>query len=201
MANRRFQFLDDSGGDSKKNRRTSIEPDCDVLWLDSLKDGKRRRMPERVPRFKVKAVGKVFEDMPWCGMAFVVSDRLRKFLQKEAKGHAQFFEAELTGKKSVLALAEEKGPFFVVNWLKMVDCIDLKKSEYDLDEDEGEEPDYTFYTIKLAPKKVPAAALIFRLKHECTSTVIDEELAKKMQKAGFVGPQFGKVQGIMEAMR
>jgi hypothetical protein len=196
MAKRQFLLFDDAGG----KQRSSIEPIGEDGWLEALKDGRRVRRPAKPPRFRIVPPLPRAEDMPWCGAAHVVSSRLRRFLQQEAPGHAQFFKAEVTGPKKLLAMLTPLEPYYVVNWLHLIDCIDLKKSEYDVEHEPGEEPDYTFFRLKLDPARVPPDVLIFRLKYESTTTVIDARLAEKIRRAGFVGPQFDPVQGIAEAM-
>lgn len=201
MAKRTFLLFEDSGGDTEDEaRRSSINPVGDVMWLDSLKNGRRVRKPSSTPRFKIAPPLPQVEDMPWCGMAYVVSKRFRKFLAQEAPGHAQYFEAEVTGAKKSLEKLAPALPYSVVNWLHLVDCINLKKSEYDIDEEPGEQPDYTFYRLVLDPKKVPDDVLIFRLKHDETTVVIDARLARKITDAGITGPQFNKIGGIADAM-
>lgn len=195
-AKRKFLIFEDGGGE----QRSSFNPIGDVLWFDSLKSGRRAKKPAKAPRLKIAPPLPRVEDMPWCGTAYVVSKRLRQFLETEAPGHAQFFEAEVTGPKKLIQTLDPALPYYIVNWLHIVDCIDLKKSEYDVDEEPGEDPDYTFYRMALNPAKVPRNVHIFRLERDCTTTVIDSRLAEKIKKAGFIGPQFHKVEGIIDAM-
>lgn len=189
MAKRQFLRLEDGGGDTDQGLvRSSIEPVGDVMWLDSLKDGRRAKKPPGTPRFRISPPLPCVEDMPWCGMAYVVSERFRKLLKEKAPGHAQFFKAEVTGPKKQVAMLAPALPYHVVNWLHVVDCIDMKKSEYDADDDgEGE---YLFSRVVLDATRVPEDVLIFRLRQDETTTMIDAALAKKIRKAGITGPQF-----------
>ena len=189
------------GGDTDDQiRRSAIDPVGDITWIDSLKEGRRAKRPPKPPRFRIAPPLPRVEDMPWCGMAHVVSNRFRRLLQQEAPGHAQFFKAELAGSKKLLQAMSSACPYYVVNWLHMVDCIDLKKSEYDLSEELDQEPEYTFFTLTLSPAKVPKEVFVFRIKHEIGTVVIDAQLAQRIRAAGITGPQFYEVQGIMDAM-
>lgn len=201
MPRRQFLLFSDMGGDTDDQiRRSVIDPVGDIMWIDSLKDGRRVKKPSKPPRFRIAPPLPRVEDMPWCGMAHVVSNRFRRFLQQEAPGHAQFFKAELTGSKKLLQAVSPACPYYVVNWLHVVDCIDLKKTQYDLNDELDEDPDYTFFRLTLSPAKVPRDVSIFRLKHEVGTVVIDAQLANKIEAAGITGPQFDEVHGITDAM-
>lgn len=193
---RTFLIFEDGGGD----QRSSLNPAGNVVWFDSLKSGRRAKKPAKKPRLQVAPPLPRVEDMPWCGMAYVVSKQFRRFLEAEAPGHAQFFEAEVSGPKKLLQTLAPALPYYIVNWLHIIDCIDLKKSEFEVDEEPGEEPDYTFFRLVLDPVKVPDDVQIFRLKRDVTTTLIDSRLVRKIKHAGITGPQFHKVQGLMDAL-
>jgi hypothetical protein len=163
VAKRKFLLFDDSGGTG----RLSIESVGDDAWLESLKEGRRVGRTRRTPRFKVVPPLRRVEDMPWCGAAHVVSSWFRRFLQREAPGHAQFFRAEVTGPKRLLSMLAAAEPYYyVVNWLHLIDCIDLRKSEYDVEEEPGEEPDDIFFRLVLN-----SGDTISEQKDECATQV------------------------------
>lgn len=56
------------------------------MWFDSLGMAGARRSPHD-PATEDRPPLPHIEDMPWCGTAYVVSKRFRKFLEKEAAGH------------------------------------------------------------------------------------------------------------------
>jgi hypothetical protein len=96
-----------------------------------------------------------------------LGDRLyrwfRRFLQREAPGHAQFFRAEVTGTRRLLSMLAAAEPYYyVVTWLHLIDCIDLRKSEYDVEE----EPDDIFFRLVLH-----SGDTISEQKDECATQV------------------------------
>ncbi|MCC5787307.1 MAG: hypothetical protein JJU33_11475 [Phycisphaerales bacterium] len=131
------------------------------------------------------------EDMPWAMYAPVVSDRFRAFLEEHAPGHAQYFEVIFKGPKKLIP----DRPYFLVNWLHVVDCIDFDKSDWYEEDEDGDEPRYDFNEIVLDPTRVPPEVRIFRLRHFEVVTAIDSGLADEIKRAKFTGPQFYRIEG------
>jgi hypothetical protein len=198
MARRRFLELSDAGGDSRRTPRSSVEPQGSLEFLESFQCGRWLAPRRRRPVVKIDAPAPL-EDLPWSFKVPVVSERLRTFLENEAPGNAQFFEARIVGPKRLLP----KEPYYLVNWLHVVDCIDLDKSEWDdQDPPTGDPAQYDYWRIVVDPSRVPADVFVFRLKYFHVTIVIDQRLAQKIRKQGFTGPQFYDLsRSIFDEMR
>lgn len=96
-------------------------------------------------------------------------------------------------------------PYYMVNWLHSVDCIDLKRTfeidrakvleEYLAEWDATYQESYTYDDMDtgamvLDVSRVPEDILIFRLAHQMSTVCIDSRLARKMLDVGLTGVQF-----------
>lgn len=138
--------------------------------------------------------GDVPEDMPWSGDAvFVGSERLRKILEVELPGHAQFLKASLLRSDGI---QYEENSYWILNWLKVLDCVNKESSEFDVIPDPSD-PDGFSYSIRrlvLDERVIPVEAQIFRIRHY-ESTVIATEVAKRVFLSNQVtGCQFYEIQ-------
>jgi len=214
MTDRSFVVLEDAGDSRERGEsdcRSSCIPQGDIDFLNSFKKAKRIGCLEARPVVEIEPPFPL-EDMPWSFIVPIVSQRFKEFLETEAPGHAEFFEVELVGPKPFdpdsLKHMLPKGrrrfkamfpngfdpealrprqPYYVVNWLHALDCIDRERSIRDSAPDD---PDITFEVIEIDPRRVPEDVLIFRPVLFMVTTYIDTRLAKKILDAGFTGPQF-----------
>jgi hypothetical protein len=147
-----------------------------------LHQGRRLPTPSRRPVVEIESTGPL-EDMPWDHGLHVISERLRDFLRHEAARQAQYFRVTLRGPKKV----PSSQAYYLVNWLRVIDCIDLERSEI-----AGTPGQLNFVPIriKLRMDRVPDGVLVYRLKHMESTTLIDLRLATKITARGFTGPQF-----------
>lgn len=185
---REFVDLSDMGASDRKGvKRSYCVPQGGLKFLESFHRGTRLPIPKRPPRVKVEPPLPL-EDMPWSFEVHVVSERLRAWFEREAPDHAQYIECSFYGPKKLIP----KTPYYLVNWLHLVDCIDMKKSEYEVlpPSKRGGEPEYDFDHFVVDPKKVPKDVLIFRPKLYETVVAIDTRLADKLKASEFTGPQF-----------
>lgn len=141
----------------------------------------------RRPTYRGQAT-KVFEDFPWTvdGM-HLVSKALKSFFEEEAPGHAQFLPVTMKGP----GVGRTHRNYWLVNWLKRLDCLDESRSlnHYDFG------PVYAEWTV-LDPGRFPPDVLIGRLDTKgdhYPQTLIREDLATKLVRAKFTGPQLNEV--------
>jgi hypothetical protein len=125
-----------------------------------------------------------FEDVPWAAGCFLlVSSRLRAFLEAEAPGAAQYLPVVIEGPG-----AEGAGPYFAVNWLRTLPCLDEAASM-------NVDPTGRRYVEVpvIDPRRAPADAVIGPLGGYTVVTLVRDDLRKKLKAAGFTGPQFYKI--------
>jgi hypothetical protein len=81
-----------------------------------------------------------------------------------------------------------KAPYFFVHPIGTVDCVDLRRSEYNRS---SMEPDMimSFQRLLLHQKKIPSDRTLFRLKEFPVTTIIRSDLLDKLKVAGVKGIQ------------
>jgi hypothetical protein len=172
--------MTDGGGDD----RSICQTDATLAFSCSLEEGKKVKKPKTIP--SITFTTRKFEDMPWCGILQVVSAKLRDLIEKEFPGHAQFVPLRVTGKSSDLE-------FFAVNWLHVVDCIDLAKSEVLSSETNAQgDVEYDFDRIVIDSKRVPESVFVYRLRHMEVTVMCDTLVRDAFRKHKITGPQFRK---------
>lgn len=126
------------------------------------------------------------EDLPWTMSGqYVVSDRLRKLIERYASGSAQFLRVRMTHAGRDLDLP----PYWLVNWLHVDDCIDWEKSVYQ--ENLLRPGHYRFTLIVVDPSH--ARHKVFRLRHFEVETLVLAGFRDLVQNEGITGCQFYKV--------
>lgn len=119
----------------------------------------------------------VFNALSW----LVVTERVKSIFEKEP----------ITSEVFPLGIRNRKGkpverPYFLVNVLGTVDCLDLNRSEYERSAFKPEEV-HTFERIVLDPARIPPDQTLFRLK-ECPSVkIIRSDLVARLREAGVTG--------------
>jgi hypothetical protein len=134
----------------------------------------------------------VIEDMPWTWPAQpqVVSHRMRLFFETHAPGDGQFLPITIRQQKGRFF---DVGEYWCVQWLRVIDCIDWERSRWKkVDNGEGLEWfEFGFMGAVFDPSKVPDDVQVFRpygIPAHCV--LMKSDLAKKLKKAKFTGPQF-----------
>lgn len=107
------------------------------------------------------------EDMPWCDMD-IVSDRFKELLCAIAPGCAQFLPMHVRDYRGRTA----RQMYWVVNWLRIVDCIDMTHTDV-MYVPKGD-PIYVSIAINCA--KVPADEHVFRFKNAEHYVAISDHL-------------------------
>jgi hypothetical protein len=115
----------------------------------------------------------------------VCSARVKDFLEAEKVAHLEFLPVTILNHKG----RKERAPYFVVNTLGTVDCIDLKKTRWkqhlispsDIDEVEN---------LTLDESRIDPSRALFRLAKYSVPVVFRADLADKILRAGFTGIRF-----------
>lgn len=140
--------------------------------------------PSPPPVFTYK-VAEIFEDMPWpCFSVEIVSDRLRLFLEEHAPGAAEYHPVRFQGPRS----EHIPGPYWCMNWLRRFDCLDE-----DMSMDEDEDGRRFVQVPVIDPTRIPDDGVLGLLGGYEVYKLIRNDLKLKIQKAGFLGPQFYRI--------
>ncbi|MCB9844665.1 MAG: hypothetical protein H6811_01580 [Phycisphaeraceae bacterium] len=112
---------------------------------------------------------------------YVISSRLRSFLEAEAPGAAEYLPVRFEGPRS----EEIPEPYWAMNWLRVLDCMD-EDACTNIDED-GK----PFIVVPVIdPAKAPEDGVLGLLGGYTVMKLIRNDLRLKMQKAGFTGIWF-----------
>lgn len=182
-----IRCLSDAGNaDNSDRERSSVREEAPLEILRQFNLGVPVLSPP--PPIRVRVDGRIpLEDMPWSLHCEVVSDRFRKFIEEHAPEHAQFFQVDFYGPKKLLPTQ----PYYIINWIRVIDCIDMQKSDYERYEILGSNGVFRnrFYSIVIDENRVQDDVKVFRLKH-CEHYVgIRDDFAKQMRAAGLTGIQ------------
>jgi hypothetical protein len=126
-----------------------------------------------------KSWGKRFADYHFgVGIALYVNERFIECLKALGETNYQLIP--------ISVLPEEK-PYFILNILNIIDCVDREKSKYRLWTEEDERPDrlgdfHVFDEMILDRNKVPKDVHIFRLKGFDLPVFITNKLADEFEK-------------------
>jgi hypothetical protein len=129
-----------------------------------------------------------FPDLPICAWGFVVSERTRLLVTRQAPGNAQFLPIHLMWKNRPLGL----GPYWLMHILARPECFDLSKSEW-YEERPGHR-EFDRYVIDAA--HVPPEVQIFRPKEYPVVTLVRNELRCCLEDAGITGCGFLRAGGL-----
>ena len=116
---------------------------------------------------------------------FIVSPRLRKFLEVEAPGHCQFFPVHISGPRP----NDAQFDYWAINWLRAADCLDPQS--YDGTFHDDGRPKVMVPIIDIS--RIPSDFLIGPLKNFRVQEIIRDDLRRKMRAAKFVDPWFERV--------
>ncbi|CAM3234417.1 hypothetical protein G4177_21685 [Corallococcus sp. ZKHCc1 1396] len=115
----------------------------------------------------------------------IVSERLKRFLEANAGAHMEFLPARLLDQKDRLV----PEPYFILNLLEVVECVDLEKSQY---ERSAIIPSFIawFSLLVVDPARIPPEAKLFRLKEKPNLILIREDLAQVLVNEDYTGMMF-----------
>jgi hypothetical protein len=116
---------------------------------------------------------------------YVVSGCLRAFLDAEAPGACQFLAVRLEGPGG----KAPPGEYWVVNWLRAIEC--MHESSYGDEVDESGKRKVWYPVID--PSIVPPDAVLGIVEGFRGMRLIRGDLRKKIKDAGFTGVRFGKL--------
>lgn len=113
------------------------------------------------------------------------SERLKLFLHEHAGARVEFLPIRFQDQKDRLV----PEPYFIMNLLEVVECVDLEKSKFRRSE---MDPNFiaTFYLLVLDEKRIPPQAKLFRLKEKPNLILVREDLAQALVNADFTGMMF-----------
>ena len=115
----------------------------------------------------------------------VVSERLKAFIESYKTTAIEFLKVGIVNHKGK-TIPE---PYYILNPLTIVDCIDKEKSKLTWN---SIDPDFISGVLKLVlrPDDIDPELPLFRPKHLNDRVLINRKLAKKMTDAGFTGMTF-----------
>lgn len=114
-----------------------------------------------------------------------VSERMKGFLQERSGARIEFLPIRVKDQKKRLV----PGPYYIMNLLDMVECVDLEKSKF---RRSSIEPEFIFhvYQLVLDESRIPNDAKLFRLKEKPDLFIVRQDLAQELIDAGFKGMMF-----------
>lgn len=149
-----------------------------------------RKIGSGFPDIRVELLDKSDpEDMPWSdSCVYLASDRLRAFLKEILPGQQQFLPTKLVRKGKTVTDFR----YWAVNWLRMVDCFDRERSEYQVVPVPGHpnETRHSFDRLVINKAAVPEDAAVFRVQHYETVVIARDWVRKRLEYAGMTGCQF-----------
>ncbi|NOK08320.1 hypothetical protein HNS30_04615 [Corallococcus exercitus] len=122
----------------------------------------------------------------------IVSNAVANVFRALAPDDVQLFPVMVEG---------EADPFFVVNAIKVVDCIDearCREVHHDDEDDPSPEGEYQWiYGLRIDPTKTEGAQ-VFRLKKFKTAFIVSEDIKNALEGVGNLGVSFERVTGAPE---
>ncbi|KAB8027418.1 imm11 family protein [Fluviispira multicolorata] len=131
-----------------------------------------------------KSWGEYFADFNFgIGKASYINERFIDCLKAVGETNYQLLP--------VTVLPEEK-PYYILNTLNMIDCVDREQSVFNLWTEEDNRPDILgdfrgFGKMILDPKKVPEGVHFFRIKGWEVVTVVTKALVEEFKKRKITG--------------
>ena len=151
-----------------------------------------RNWPSPPPRFVYKRPPK-FTDLPIPLHHYsIISDRFRRLLEVSAPGAAEYLPIRLDGPGS-----GKLGPYWMVNWLRLFDCLDEKESVIDI----GQDGVRRIMFPCIEPRRVPADGVLGLLRGHDVVVLVRDDLCKSIKKAGITGFAVGPIAHSVEPGR
>ncbi|MBL8887754.1 MAG: hypothetical protein JNK16_13935 [Phycisphaerales bacterium] len=166
-------------GDADTRSTAELEIDEKLLWKTAC--GKRVvGWPKRV-KLRLDQIRNL-DDMLWTGGFYhVVSDRLRMLLEEKAPNHTQFLRVY----PYFRGRAADVGPYWVANWLFVVDCLDREATDW------FSTGEISIPAIRVS--KIPRSKLVFRIEGAAEYTVAHARLKDLVTSSGLRGCQFYQI--------
>ncbi|WP_163993630.1 imm11 family protein [Pyxidicoccus caerfyrddinensis] len=119
------------------------------------------------------------------GRSLVVSRKLKEFVEARKPRDVEFLRVSLFDHKQKLASDE----YFIINPIRVVDCIDKDKSRYKWNNIDPEKMSSCSKMV-LKPEALDPELLMFRPRHVEYYVLVHPELAKALEDEGFTGLRF-----------
>jgi hypothetical protein len=149
--------------------------------------GEGERMGDRFPAQAAFPLSKEWKGMrltdfiPNKFSRLIVSERARRVLEGEPN-EVEWLPVSIIDKKDRVVAS----PYSIAHILGTVDCVDLKRSEYDRSKFAPDK----FLVIRrlvLHSSKIPREASVFRIKQHPRTFIISMDLIEKFESAGLTG--------------
>lgn len=122
------------------------------------------------------------EDMPWCSPhGYVVSQRIREILERMAPGNCQFLPVTVQYKRRTI----DAGPYWVLNILNVVDCLDMVKST--IRPSKVLPSGMAVLEMVIRHELIPGNVLICRVKHDEFNVLIRSDVVTAFRGAKISG--------------
>lgn len=133
---------------------------------------------------EVESAGAGPEDLPWWQSPGTFgSDRFRQTVERVAPDHAQFLPVKLRyDGGAVITEILGFGRYWIVNWLKLVDCLDPVASQLDLS---GEYPKFQWDYIDSS--LVPPNVDVFRVKYAASAVRVTSQFVGHLKDNNITG--------------
>ena len=125
------------------------------------------------------------------GGNFVVSEKMKEFLENAGVNNVQYFPITVLNHKG--RKTAEK--YVVVNILSMVDCIDRTKTSYKISALD-EELMKKISNLTIDESKIDPTLLLFRVKYIRHKIIVRRDFAEKLRDAGFKYFQLSEIEEI-----
>jgi hypothetical protein len=133
---------------------------------------------------------KLTDSVPNSSALLVVSQKLRKVLEREATGaEIEYLPIRLKNQKGKVVAK----PYFIANVIGSVRCVDLKRSDFEINRISKDQVSH-FRRLALDEKKVPKDARIFRLAEKTALILVRQDLASAIIKSGSTGMLFQELE-------
>ncbi|NMO17517.1 hypothetical protein HPC49_27255 [Pyxidicoccus fallax] len=115
----------------------------------------------------------------------IVSEKFKALMEARSGAALEFLPVRLKDQKQ----QPVRKPYYAMNVLGTVDCVDLQRSRFRRLE---MSPDriFRFYQLVLDEKRIPPDAKIFRLKDNPSQLIVREDLGKEILQADIEGVLF-----------
>lgn len=115
----------------------------------------------------------------------IVSEKIKLILEEHSGSSFEFFQISILDKKGRV----DERSYYMANLLEVIDCVDMEKSEYDMDPLAPSQVDQ-FMRLVLNESKIDPEKGIFRLKDKTDLIIINHTLARKILEEGCAGVLF-----------
>jgi hypothetical protein len=133
---------------------------------------------------------KLTDSVPNTSALLVVSEKLRRVLEREATGAViEYLPIRLRNQKGKVVAK----PYFLANVIGSVRCVDVKKSDFEMNRISKDQVSH-FRRLVLDERKIPTSAGIFRLAEKTALVLVRQDLASAIIKSGCTGMLFQELE-------